>query len=370
MERTDFIVGGLANLLGNPSDLGWRPVEIGGKTISVPEDWSDNAAQILYKKYMRKDGVPSHRKPNYTAVQDYNARGGVLPSWLWPQEPNYDCTELVFRGEHSADQVFHRIAGHCTYAAWIYGYIHTGQDAEPLYDDCYIGLAKQIFAPNSPQWFNTGIWWAYGCKGSSIAHHPVSDELTMKIGRNAYRWPQTRACFILRVEDNLIDKDGIFETMHKEAQIFKYGSGAGANFSKVREKGAALSSGGLSAGAHAWIGARRSSLFLMMSWSRAITSGFTGLTVEQDDFVAEIAALIRLIKQWQGTADELRNYILYLWGQDERSDSRIPSSPYAVRAKLKRYLPALRAHGIEVILDHREPGTGRRLIKLRVVDQN
>ena len=191
----------------------------------------------------------------------------------------------------------------------------------------------------------------------------------MKVGRDDYRWPQTSACFILGVEDNLVDTDGIFETMHREAQIFKYGSGAGPNFSKIRERGAPLSSGGLSAWAHARIGARRSSLFLMMSWSRAITSGFTVL-VEQDDVVAEVAALIRLIEQWQGTADELRNYILYLWGQDERSDSRIPSSPYAVRAKLKRYLPALRAHGIEVILNYREPGTGRRLIKLRVVDQN
>ena len=136
MENIDFISGGLTDLLGKPSGLGWRPVEIDGVTISVPEDWSDNAAMILYKKYMRKDGVPSHRVPNRVAVQSDNTFGGTLPIWLWPQEPNYDCTELVFRGEHSADQVFHRIAGHWTYAAWIYGYIDKGADAERLYDDC------------------------------------------------------------------------------------------------------------------------------------------------------------------------------------------------------------------------------------------
>ena len=80
MTSTNFIAGGLSDLLGKPCELGWRPVVIDGVTISVPEDWSDNAAQILYKKYMRKDGVPSHRKPNYTAAWDDGTDGGVLPS--------------------------------------------------------------------------------------------------------------------------------------------------------------------------------------------------------------------------------------------------------------------------------------------------
>jgi len=129
-----------------------------------------------------------------------------------------------------------------------------------------MGLAKQVFAPNSPQWFNTGVWWAYGTEGSSAAYRPLGDltytvenedtgedeSVTIpschRVGSEAYRYPQTSACFILGVEDNLVDKDGIFETLSREAQIFKYGSGAGANFSKLRHKGAPLSSGGQSSG--------------------------------------------------------------------------------------------------------------------------
>ena len=106
---------------------------------------------------MRKGGVPSHRISNHEAVQDDNTHGGVLPSWLWPQKPDHDNSDLTFHAEYSAHQVFHRIAEHWTYAAWIYGYIDTGHDAQTFYNDCYMGLAKQMFGPNSPQWFNTGV---------------------------------------------------------------------------------------------------------------------------------------------------------------------------------------------------------------------
>ena len=242
MKTNPLPIESLERFLGTPNTLSWRVVDLDGVNVSVPKDWSDNAALILYKKYMRKDGVPNHRKPAPIAVECDNAGGGVLPSWLWPQQPDYGNANLAFGPECTAHQVFHRIAGHWTYAAWIYGYIDKGLDAETFYNNCYMGLAKQIFAPNSPQWFNTGIWWAYGCTGSSIAHHPLPDGMTIEVGKNAYRWPQTSACFILGVEDNLVEENGIFDTMHKEAQIFKYGSGAGANFSKIREKGAPLSS--------------------------------------------------------------------------------------------------------------------------------
>jgi hypothetical protein len=198
----------------------------------------------------------------------------------------------------------------------------------------------------------------------------------------------------------------IFETLSREAQIFKYGSGAGANFSKIREKGAPLSSGGQSSGARARIGAWRSATRCVAVGMRAITPacmlchgwpnvarlsvaarrdmpiarkvfaygtrrsrpGLSMAALGNDHFILQVASLTRQLSAWKGTATELRDYILYLLGQNEPGDARVPASPSAVGATLRRFLPAPRAEGIDVMLDDCDPGTGRRRIKLRVVD--
>jgi len=287
MEKIETILESAHGLLKDTPELElkWRNVQIDGRIISVPAFWSDTAARILATKYMRKDGVPMGDELNIEAVEEDDPNG-YLPTWLWPKRP---VNAVMFGPETSAHQVFHRIAGHWTYAAWIYGYVETDDQAWKLYAAAYMGLAKQVFAPNSPQWFNTGVWWAYGTEGSSAAYRPLGDlPITVEnektgedesvtipschqVGSEAYRYPQTSACFILGVEDNLIDTDGIFETLSREAQIFKYGSGAGANFSKLRHKGAPLSSGGLSAEARARIGAWRSATRCVAVGVRAIT---------------------------------------------------------------------------------------------------
>jgi hypothetical protein len=202
MENISTILDSAHGLLSDPHGpeaLTWRDVDIDGRKISVPSFWSDTAARILATKYMRKDGVPMLTEYNIEAVEEGD-RDGEMPTWLWPKKP---VAAVLFGPETSAHQVFHRIAGHWTYAAWIYGYVDAEEDAWKLYSAAYMGLAKQYFAPNSPQWFNTGVWWAYGTQGSSMTVHPLGERTyslkgehftapcVLAVGKEAYRYPQT-----------------------------------------------------------------------------------------------------------------------------------------------------------------------------------
>jgi len=202
-----------------------REVERDGETLTIkaPEHWSDTAVRIMALKYMRRAGVPKSVK-RVAWPEDTS-----LPGWLLPHEPA-EGTE--FGSETSLCQVFIRIAGHWTFAAWNTCLLSNDEDLWTFFVVCFRLMALQIAAPHSPQFFNTGLWWSYGLKGRN----------------DHYTTPQTSACFILGVKDNLIEEDGIFNTLFHEATIFKYGSGAGANFSRLRPKGAALSSGGKSSG--------------------------------------------------------------------------------------------------------------------------
>ncbi len=110
-------------------------------------------------------------------------------------------------------------------------------------------LANQMVAPNSPQWFNTGLHWAYGIDGPSQGHYYV-DYKTGKLtkSKSSYEHPQPHACFIQGVEDDLVNEGGIMDLWVREARLFKYGSGTGSNFSKLRGEGEKLSGGGRSSG--------------------------------------------------------------------------------------------------------------------------
>ena len=205
--------------------------------VQMPAAWSQVAVDIMAQKYFRKRGVPS----SLTHVWEAD-----VPPWLWPSTPAATSED---GGETDARQVFNRLAGTWTYWGWKHGYFDSEQDAAAFYDElCYM-LATQRAAPNSPQWFNTGLHWAYGITGPAQGHwyvNPKSGELTAST--SAYERPQPHACFIQSVADDLVNEGGIMDLWTREARIFKYGSGTGSNFSKLRGEHEGLSGGGKSSG--------------------------------------------------------------------------------------------------------------------------
>ncbi|HET7085011.1 MAG TPA: vitamin B12-dependent ribonucleotide reductase [Rhizomicrobium sp.] len=211
--------------------------------IEVPEGWSQVAADVLAQKYFRKAGVPKALKP---VPED-----GV-PEFLWRRQSKDQGKENGVKettGEKSAKQVFDRLAGTWTYWGWKGGYFDSEADAQAFYDELCHMLAAQKCAPNSPQWFNTGLHWAYGIDGSSQGHYYVdhrSGRLT-KSG-SAYEHPQPHACFIQSIKDDLVNEGGIMDLWTREARLFKYGSGTGTNFSPLRGAEEKLSGGGKSSG--------------------------------------------------------------------------------------------------------------------------
>ncbi|MGF1630077.1 MAG: vitamin B12-dependent ribonucleotide reductase [Kiloniellaceae bacterium] len=213
--------------------------------IEVPNSWSQVACDILAQKYFRKRGLPLKSR----RVAEDN-----MPAWLWRAVPDHEAMADIaederFIGETSAKQVFHRMAGTWTYWGWKGGYFDAEEDARAYYDEMRYMLARQMAAPNSPQWFNTGLHWAYGIDGPSQGHHYVdfsTGELTR--AASAYEHPQPHACFIQSVGDDLVNDNGIMDLWVREARLFKYGSGTGTNFSALRGEGESLSGGGRSSG--------------------------------------------------------------------------------------------------------------------------
>ena len=215
------------------------------ENIDVPAQFSQVAADILAQKYFRKAGVPARLKP----VEE-----NTVPSWLWRQEADLAALEALpeeerYGSEIDARQVFDRLAGTWTYWGWKGGYFDSEADAQTFYDELRYMLATQKVAPNSPQWFNTGLHWAYGIDGPSQGHFYV-DFQTGELTRSAtaYEHPQPHACFIQSVQDDLVNENGIMDLWVREARLFKYGSGTGSNFSRVRGEGEKLSGGGKSSG--------------------------------------------------------------------------------------------------------------------------
>src|SRR5262245_20402135 len=208
------------------------------KDLMAPEHWSQVAVDILAQKYFRKAGLP--RQAHKVAEEG-------VPEWLRRSEP----AEGDPRDAHETDarQVFHRLAGCWTYWGWKGGYYSNEDDARAFYDETCHMLAAQQAAPNSPQWFNTGLHWAYGIDGPAQGHFRV-DPQTGQVVRStsAYEHPAPHACFIQSVRDDLVNDGGIMDLWVREARIFKYGSGTGSDFSTIRAEGEPLSGGGKSSG--------------------------------------------------------------------------------------------------------------------------
>ncbi|HZW07201.1 MAG TPA: adenosylcobalamin-dependent ribonucleoside-diphosphate reductase, partial [Phycisphaerales bacterium] len=201
---------------------------------SVPESWSQLATDIMVSKYFRKAGVPLNG-PDGKVVVDDSGRAKTGP-------------------EKSAKQVIHRLAGCWRHWGEKHNYFDSAEDAQAFYDELAYMLVHQVAAPNSPQWFNTGLHFAYGITGPAQGHF-VCDPATgeVKLADDAYTHPQPHACFIQSVQDDLVNEGGIMDLWVREARLFKYGSGTGTNFSNLRAENEKLSGGGKSSGLMSWL---------------------------------------------------------------------------------------------------------------------
>jgi ribonucleoside-diphosphate reductase alpha chain len=213
--------------------------------VEVPEVWSQVASDVLAQKYFRKAGVPARIKK----VEEER-----VPSWLWRSVADDEASNALpeserLVGETSCKQVFDRLAGTWTYWGFKGGYFDSESDAQAFFDELRYMLAMQMVAPNSPQWFNTGLHWAYGIDGPGQGHFYVDDKTGAVVrSTSAYEHPQPHACFIQSIADDLVNEGGIMDLWVREARLFKYGSGTGTNFSRLRGEGERLSGGGKSSG--------------------------------------------------------------------------------------------------------------------------
>ncbi|MGE3171359.1 MAG: vitamin B12-dependent ribonucleotide reductase [Planctomycetota bacterium] len=199
------------------------------RDIEVPAHWSQVAVDILAQKYFRKASVPQVDQGGKPVLdQDGNP---------------------VLGGERDARRVFGRLAGCWRHWGEEYGYFDTAEDAQAFEDELCHMLAAQHAAPNSPQWFNTGLHQSYGITGPAQGHWFVDPQTgRLHKSKNAYERPQPHACFIQSVSDDLVNDGGIMDLWTREARLFKYGSGTGSNFSQLRGENEPLSGGGKSSG--------------------------------------------------------------------------------------------------------------------------
>ena len=197
--------------------------------ITVPKEWSQVATDIIAQKYCRKTGVPQ-----------VDAQGNLLKD---------EKGNLITGPETDARQVFHRLSSCWRQWGEEYKYFDRPEDAQAFEDELAYMLAHQMAAPNSPQWFNTGLYSAYHITGRPQGHFFV-DPKTEKVERSssAYERPQPHACFIQSVQDDLVNPGGIMDLWQREARLFKYGSGTGSNFSRIRGAKEHLAGGGESSG--------------------------------------------------------------------------------------------------------------------------
>lgn len=213
--------------------------------VVVPSTWSQVSTDIIAQKYFRKAGVPAK-------VKKVKEKG--VPTWLQRSVPDEKALEKIdeddrYSHEIDSKQVFHRLAGCWTYWGWKHDYFDSEKDAKAFYDELRYMLANQMAAPNSPQWFNTGLHWAYGINGPAQGHYYVDGKTgELKKSEDAYSHPQPHACFIQSIDDDLVNEGGIMDLWVREARLFKYGSGTGSNFSKIRGENEPLSGGGKSSG--------------------------------------------------------------------------------------------------------------------------
>ncbi|MXV14227.1 vitamin B12-dependent ribonucleotide reductase [Hufsiella ginkgonis] len=272
------------------------------KDVEVPASWSQVATDILAQKYFRKAGVP--------------------------------LADGTTGSEKSIKQVAHRMADCWKQWGSRYGYFASAQDADIFYDELVYTIVGQLAAPNSPQWFNTGLHSAYGITGKPQGHYFV-DPGTEKLEKStsAYERPQPHACFILSVSDDLVNDGGIMDLWVREARIFKYGSGVGTNFSAIRGESEKLSGGGHSSGLMSFLkigdraaGAiksggttRRAAKMVCLDLEHPEIEGFVNWKVEEEKKVAALIAA-GYSSDYEGEAYRT------VAGQNSNNSVRIPNS--------------------------------------------
>ena len=254
----------------------------------VPASFDRNSREILVSKYFRMTEVPIEIE----FVEETNKQGKPVPKWLRRRQPKEEvktiraelrrmkereaflrlrCDKIevadelkevrskitqlrqeaiqCFTHEHSAKQVFHRLAGFWTYWGWMGGYFDAEDDAKVFYEESIFMLANQIAAPNTPQWFNSGLYWAYGISGDKKGFWRVNPETgEAEETPNFYEYPGIHACHILGVDDSLFDESGIYDNLTVEAKAFAIGGGAGKNTSNVRSRFEYLHTGSKASG--------------------------------------------------------------------------------------------------------------------------
>ncbi len=270
--------------------------------VEVPAAWSQVATDILAQKYFRKAGVPQ-----------VNGSTG---------------------SEKSIKQVAHRMANCWKDWGMRYGYFASTKDADIFYDEIVYTITGQLAAPNSPQWFNTGLHSSYGITGKPQGHYfvdPVTEVLSKST--SAYERPQPHACFILSVDDDLVNEGGIMDLWVREARIFKYGSGVGTNYSKIRGDNEKLSGGGYSSGLMSFLkigdraaGAiksggttRRAAKMVCLDLDHPEIEGFVNWKVEEEKKVAALIAA-GYSSDYEGEAYRTVS------GQNSNNSVRIPNS--------------------------------------------
>src|SRR5436305_12136198 len=298
----------------------------------IPRPWSQLATDIMVSKYFRKAGVP--QVDPATGLPHRDAQGNII---LGP--------------EKSARQVIHRLAGCWKYWAEKHGYFDSPDDAQAFCDEIAHMLVHQMCAPNSPQWFNTGLHFAYGITGPAQGHFycdPKSGELMRS--KDAYSHPQPHACFIQSITDDLVNPGGIMDLWTREARLFKYGSGTGTNFSRLRGEDEPLSGGGKSSGLMSFLkigdraaGAiksggttRRAAKMVCLDLDHPDVEDFVNWKVREELKVAALAEGIKhLSDEQKATAKSLGLKLDYdfngeaymtVSGQNSNNSVRIPNS--------------------------------------------
>lgn len=319
------------------------------EAVEVPDGFSQVASDVLAQKYFRKAGIPARLR---------RLKERDVPKFLWRSVPDEDALAKLapedrFVGETSAKQVFDRLAGAWAYWGWKGGYFTTESDARAYYDEMRFMLARQMAAPNSPQWFNTGLHWAYGIDGPSQGHYYV-DHATGVLTKStsAYEHPQPHACFIQSVKDDLVGDGGIMDLWVREARLFKYGSGTGTNFSSLRGEGEKLSGGGKSSGLMGFLkigdraaGAiksggttRRAAKMVICDMDHPDVEAFINWKVIEEQKVASLVAgskahelklneVFTAIRQWDGSAE------------DSVDPAKNPALKAAIRSAKKAMIP-------------------------------
>jgi len=332
-------------------------------SVEVPAGWSQVAADVLAQKYFRKAGVPARLK---------KVREKGVPEFLWRSVADEAALAALPKeerlvGESSARQVFDRLAGAWAYWGWKGGYFSSEADARTYFDEMRYMLAAQMAAPNSPQWFNTGLHWAYGIDGPSQGHFYVDWKTgVLTKSDSAYEHPQPHACFIQSVADDLVNEGGIMDLWVREARLFKYGSGTGTNFSMLRGEGERLSGGGKSSGLMGFLkigdraaGAiksggttRRAAKMVICDMDHPDIEQFIDWKVIEEQKVASLVAgskmherqlnaIFAAIRQWDGAAG------------DAADPARNPALKAAIRGAKKVAIPETY---IKRVLDYAKQG--------------